>query len=203
MHTTDIDRVRSDLSTVRRAVGDDPGVTQQDVHLNIALAVVGLTTAAVMAVWPAAEKAAWAVLTILFAVFCGAAFVQARRRRGHEPVRYRHQRSGWIGLAVFCLLVLPMYAAREAFGLSASAATAMAFFTAAVCMLVVAATLKGQFALVFSAVPVLVLAFLIPNFSEHFLLAAACAVSGVAAGLTAAYQAWVLKRTIGARHEQD
>ncbi len=140
MSQTEMNRVRDDLATMKRAVGVGLPIGRSDVCLSLAWGVAGVPLAAGAAYTHPGQTTLALVLVIpCMGVLALSAFVAKKyhRHRGKAPAPWREHRFQWIaagvltpvfgGFVVWCIVM----------GLSPEALTVTAMFLAGLGMLVV------------------------------------------------------------------
>ena len=136
----DLDRVRNDLATMKKAAGAGLPFGRADVRLSLAWAAAGVPLAAWVAYTPVERITFGLLLGVpVVAVLALSAFVAKRcyRSRGKGPVRWREHRFQWIAAGVLAPLFGAFLLWGLVRGLSPEALTITAVFMAGLGMLIV------------------------------------------------------------------
>ena len=139
MIQTEIDRVRDDLATMKRAAGVGLPIGRSDVHLSLAWAVAGVPVAAWAAYTPL-EQTTFGLLLVIpcVTVLALSALVAKKNHRdkGKAPAPWREHRFQWIAAGVLTPVFGAFVAWGLAKGLSPETLTVTALFMAGLGMLI-------------------------------------------------------------------
>jgi hypothetical protein len=100
MSQPDLDRVRNDLETIRNAAGVGLPFSRDDVRTGLWCAACGLLICAWAVIGPRESRWLLYIPLSIAVLACAHSYVTARRKRHHEPVRWREHRLSIIASAV-------------------------------------------------------------------------------------------------------
>lgn len=199
MSQTELDRVRADLATMKRAAGLGLPIGRPDVYLSLAWAAAGVPLAA----WAAVAQPAQTVFGLLLGIPCLgvlmlSAFVAKKyhRQRDRAPAPWREHRFQWIAAAVLTPVFGVFVVWSVVRGLSPEALTVTALFMAGLGMLIVPILDRTRVFYVGWAVFTMLLAVAAPLLGQRYL---GVLVGGwlIASGLSAAgIMRWQIHRGV-------
>ncbi len=205
MNPTEIDRVRDDLATMKRAAGVGLPIGRSDVGLSLAWAVAGVPLAAWAAFTPP-EQTTFALLLVVpcMGVLALSAFVAKRyhRHRGKAAAPWREHRFQWIAAGVMTPVFGGFVAWSIIRGLSPEAMTVTALFMAGLGMLVLPILDRTRLFYLGWAISTMLFAFAAPLLGQRYL---GMLVGGwlILSGLSAAgIMRWQIHRS-GNEHAAD
>ena len=140
MSQTEMDRVREDLATMKRAAGVGLPIGRSDVRLSLAWAVAGVPLA-VWAAYTPPEQTTFGLLLVIpcMGVLALSALVAKKyhRHRGKTPAPWREHRFQWIAAGVLTPVFGGFVAWGIVRGLSPEALTVTALFMAGLGSLII------------------------------------------------------------------
>ena len=185
MSHTDLDRVRDDLATLKRAAGLELPYGKEDARLSLWLAFFGVLVTACAVFSP------WEYRLVLFAPICLAAlvtaqaFVKARRQRTRQPGRWREHRVAGIAASIFLPLAIGYKFWERSIGMPREMVGAAAVFFFGVGLLVIAVFEKKRLYYAGGAIPLMALGISIPMCTPRQVMIAA-GICWITANLAAA-----------------
>ncbi len=202
---TDLQRVRSDLATMKKAAGVGLPIGGADIWLSIAWAVAGLPLMARTAVAPVEREMFGVLLGVpALVVLALSAWVARKyhRDKGKAPIRWEEHRFQWITAGVGVVLLGGFVIWGLARGLSPQTLTTTAVFTAGLAMLILPIVDHTRMFYLGWAVSTMLFAVVAPQFGYRYL---GVCMGGwlLLSGLTAALiMGWQL-RTGATEHAAD
>lgn len=199
MSQTELDRVRSDLATMKQATGVGLPFGRADIGLSLAWAAAGIPLAAWAAYAPVEQMTFGLLLSIPVAgVLTLSALVAKKyhRHRGKDAVRWREHRFQWIAAGVLTPVFGGFLIWGIVRGLSPEAMTITAVFLAGLGMLVIPIVDRARLFYVGWAVSTMLFAATAPQFGHRYLgvcIGGWLMISGLSA---AGIMGWQLRRNV-------
>jgi hypothetical protein len=194
MSQADLNRLRDDLETVRRAGGVDLPFGRDDIRACLWVATCGALVAAwaLLAPW----EYRWVLaIPLALAVLGGVrAYRRAHRERGGEPVRWREHRLSWTAALVAVPLAIAYMQWERQIGVPRQFTGASSVFFLGVGLLIFAVLDRQRRHYAGAAIPLMAFAVAIP-LSTPAQIVIAAGLCWAAGGITTAgLQAWGLRR---------
>ncbi len=205
MRHIELNRVRDDLATMKRAAGVGSPIGRCDLWLSLAWAVAGVPLAAWAAFTPLEQRTFGLLLVVpCVGVLVLSAFVAKKHHldRGRAPAPWREHRFQWIAAGVLTPLFGGFLVWGIMSGLSPQTLTVTAVFMAGLGMLVLPILDRTRLFYVGWAVFTMLFAFIAPVLGQRYLGVAVggwLVLSGVSA---AAIMGWQIHRSAG-EHATD
>ncbi|MCX5661665.1 MAG: hypothetical protein NTW19_18460 [Planctomycetota bacterium] len=189
MSQHELQRVRSDLETIRQAAGLAPPIGWGDVWMNLALVPLGLAFAA----WEtyAPPRLEWIGL-LPFAIYVPWATWTFRHTRTHAPARHREHKAGLPLVAVISVANFVFLAWSRRVGMPPMVAGGCALFFLGVLVAAHASTSRFRAAAWPAAISMAVFGMVMPFCTRHEALIAVGLIGAFAGASIAAIQAWQL-----------
>jgi hypothetical protein len=199
MSQADLNRVRTDLETMKQAAGVGLPFGWEDVRANTCCALCGSLIAAYAWLGPW-EHRGLVLIPLSLALLAGLrAAVSVRRRRAEQPARWREHRLAGMAVVLFAPLAVGYMYWERRLGMPREMVGAASVFFVGVGVLTFAAINRDRLYYVGAALPLMAFGLAIPlcSAAQTIIAAGLCMTAG---GLAmAALQQWQL-RTCGAEH---
>lgn len=159
----DVERLKTDLSTLRQAAGLEPPFGREDVRAHLAVAASGVV-ALVWALLPTGLPAHWGTVPLILVCIGYVTWMRTKYRRssGRSPMRRREYTSEIIGMFVVGALALVYRFWSGKLGISTTIAGSAAFFVLGLALLIPVLRDRNRLPDLGVAVPLMVCGLIIP-----------------------------------------